>query len=285
MSKPKRPILRYHGGKWKLAEWVISNFPPHRVYIEPFGGGGSVLLQKQQCYSEVYNDLWGTVVNVFRVMRCPESAARLRQLIELTPFSREEFEQCGEEQISQIECPLERARRTIFRSFAGFGSASTNAKYATGFRANSDRSGTTPAHDWRNFPAVIPQFVDRLRGVVIENRPAAEVIAQHDREDALIYCDPPYCHSTRNMKRGNAAYECEMNDEDHRELAEVLNNIQGMAVLSGYPSDLYDELYAGWSFVERRAHADGARDRIERLWFNDNCAKRLSQKVFDFSGA
>ncbi len=103
MRMNKRPVLRYHGGKWKLAPWIISHFPPHRIYVEPYGGGGSVLMQKQRSYSEVYNDLWGVVVNVFRVLRDPSQAAELERVIRLTPFAREEFEATGDEILSQIE--------------------------------------------------------------------------------------------------------------------------------------------------------------------------------------
>jgi DNA adenine methylase len=61
--------MRYHGGKWMLAPWVIENMPPHRVYIEPFGGAASVLIRKKRSYAEIYNDLDGEVVNLFRVCR------------------------------------------------------------------------------------------------------------------------------------------------------------------------------------------------------------------------
>jgi DNA adenine methylase len=52
-----------------MAEWIISHFPLHGFYCEPFGGAASVLMQKTRARGEVYNDLDGDVVNVFRVLR------------------------------------------------------------------------------------------------------------------------------------------------------------------------------------------------------------------------
>ena len=75
MTAPTRPIMRYHGGKWRMAPWIISNFPPHKIYIEPYGGAASVLLRKPRTYSEVYNDLAGEIVNLFRVLRSQPMAA------------------------------------------------------------------------------------------------------------------------------------------------------------------------------------------------------------------
>lgn len=267
--KPRRPALRYHGGKWKLAKWIISYFPEHRIYTEAFAGAFSVGLQKPTCYCEVYNDRWDLVVNVFQVLRDPDLSQQLKSALELTPFSRSEFDHCGDLEIAQLSDPVEKARRTIFRSFAGFGSAATNAKHSTGFRAKSNRSGTTPAHDWKNYPKEISSFVNRLRGVVIENRNAVDVLTQHDTPETLHYVDPPYPHSTRNMKRGNAAYAFEMSDDDHRELAAVLHSLEGMVILSGYPCELYDEeLFPDWERVTQDTFADGARERKEVLWLN-----------------
>src|SRR3954466_7106373 len=92
MSGGRRPVLRWHGGKWKLAPWIISHFPPHRIYVEPFGGAASVLLRKTPAFSEIYNDLDGEAVNLFQVLRRPADAGRLIELLELTPFARAEFE-------------------------------------------------------------------------------------------------------------------------------------------------------------------------------------------------
>jgi site-specific DNA-adenine methylase len=90
LAQVTRPVLRWHGGKWRLAPWIISHFPMHRCYVEPYGGAGSVLIRKPRAYAEVYNDLDGAVVGLFRVLQEPTSAARLLDLLRLTPFARAE---------------------------------------------------------------------------------------------------------------------------------------------------------------------------------------------------
>lgn len=260
-----RPVLRWHGGKWRLAPWIIRQFPPHRVYTEVFGGAGSVLLRKPRAYSEVYNDLDGEVCHLFKMLQRPDTSALIKMRLRNTPFAREEFNAAYESSPD----PIERACNLIIRSFMGFGSNASNEARSTGFRANSNRSGTTPAHDWAHYPDCLDAIIDRLRGVVIENRPASEVLEQHDGPDTLHYVDPPYVHETR--KPGNEDnYKHEMTDADHRALAVVLRGLGGGIVLSGYPCPLYDqELYPDWHRVERSALADGAAERTEVLWIND----------------
>lgn len=269
LSPVPRPLVRWHGGKWRLAPWIVSHFPPHRVYVEPFGGGGSVLLRKPQSYAEIYNDLDGRIVNIFRVLRDEAKAERLVRSIELTPFARDEFEVAYR---ASIECDdVERARRLLVICLMGFGTNAHGRK--SGFRANSNRSGTTPAHDWRNFPGALPAIVDRLRGVIIENRPALEVIAQHDGPETLHYLDPPYLPETRD--RG-ADYEHEMTREDHVALLQHARSLRGMVAISGYRSALYDSALANWALVEKPTYADGARPRIEALWLNPAAARTIS---------
>lgn len=262
---PSRPALRYHGGKWMLAPWIISHFPAHRIYVEPFGGAASVLLQKECSYGEVYNDLDGEICNLFRVIR--EKPAELTRALIWTPFSREEYRAAFE----LTTDPLEMARRTIIRSFMGFGSNSINRAIKSGFRSNSNRSGTTPAHDWKNYPLNIESVAARFRGVVIENKDATAVMLQHDGDETLHYLDPPYVHSTRamNAMHGNHGYAHEMTDAQHIELSEVAASLKGVVVISGYHSELYDGLYKEWHRVERNSLADGAAPRVEVLWLND----------------
>lgn len=265
MTGPARPVLRWHGGKWKLAPWVIENLPPHRIYVEPFGGAASVLMRKERSYAEVYNDLDANVVNLFRVLRDPVRAAALTEMLRLTPFAREEHETA----YTDTSDELERARQLIVLAFMGFGSNGHNRRRKTGFRSNSNRSGTTPAHDWVSYPHCIPAFVERLRGVVIESRPAIDVMRQHDSDETLHYVDPPYLPETRSgLMHSSECYAHEMTTEEHVSLLAALKELRGMVVLSGYPAPLYDDALSSWTRIERKALADGARDRVEVLWLN-----------------
>lgn len=242
----------------------MSHFPPHRVYVEPFGGAASVLLRKPRSYGEVYNELDGEIVNLFRV--CRERPDELIDALWLTPFAREEF---ADSYVPAAD-ELEQARRTLVRSFMGFASAAACGAQ-TGFRANSNRSGTTPARDWANFPDSLRITAERLRGVVIEHRDAIDAMVQHDSLATLHYVDPPYVFDTRKMRNPycKKGYRFEMTDGQHFDLAVALHGMKGMVVLSGYACPLYDEaLYGGWHRVERPALADGARPRVEVLWLN-----------------
>lgn len=274
MGELTRPVLRWHGGKWMLAPWIIEHLPPHRVYVEPYGGAASVLLRKPRSYAEVYNDLDQDVVVLFRILRDEAKAADLVRQLRLTPFARDDFKDAYKVQHKAMD----RARSLIIRSFMGFGS--NGHARATGFRSNSNRSGTTPARDWMNYPDALEAIVERMRGVVVENLPAAAVIADHDTPETLFYVDPPYVPSTRDK---GADYRHEMTEADHVALLEALRGVEGMVVLSGYPHPLYDEALTGWERVERRALADGARERTEVIWRNPRAtaaARDQQQSLF-----
>ncbi len=271
-AAPARPILRYYGGKWRLAPWIVAQFPPHRIYVEPYGGAASVLLRKPRSYAEVYNDMDGEIVNLFRMVR--DRGLELMQACELTPFSRDDF--C--ESFKPAPDPLEQARRTVVRSFMGFGGNLTRpnrdqSPQRTGFRQYSKKNRRSiPAHDWRGWPGELPALIDRLRGVIIEHRPAIQVMLEHDDPQALHYVDPPYVHETRGATGGGyiRGYRHEMSDDDHRELAACLHTLGGGVIVSGYACPLYDEeLFKGWERIEKHAMADGARERTEVLWMRN----------------
>lgn len=292
------PAIRYHGGKFRLAPWVLSFFPEHVRYVEPFGGGAGVLLQKKRSYAEVYNDLDGDIVNFFRVLRDPEKCARLIEACTLTPFARQEFELAFEDGLVVDGEPpelddVERARRIAVRASMGFGSAGAS-KNVTGFRVDTRRSYGTAQHIWQRYPATLAAIGERLTGVLIENRPAVEVLAQHDGEEVLHYCDPPYVLSTRDVRasravrRGQGYYRHEMSDEDHVALLLYLNTLKGMVVVSGYANPIYDQHLRGWekhTTLSRISSGRGADTREESLWMNEACSRALrrprSQRGFE----
>lgn len=226
--------------------------------MEPFGGAASILIRKQRSYSEVYNDLDGDVVNLFQVLRS-DRADDLVELLTLTPFAEAEFAAAYQ----PAEDGVERARRLVVRSMMGFGSNGHNR--VTGFRFNSNRTGTTPAMDWTNYPAALRAIIERMRGVTVMNRDALAVMTAHDTPETLHYVDPPYVSETRDCGKD---YAHEMTAADHSRLLCLLQELQGQVILSGYAHPSYDNALQNWHRTERQTHADGARERVEVLWMN-----------------
>lgn len=267
-----RPALRYHGGKFRLAAWVMRFFPPHRIYTESFGGAAGVLLQKPRSHGEVYNDLDGNVVAFFRCLQQPELRDRLVQAITLTPYARAEFEVAWQ----PTDDLVERARRTAIRAQMGFGSAGAT-KGATGLRTDTMRRYSTAQMDWAAYPPVLLDVAERFQQVLIENRPAVDVLEQHDSPETLHFVDPPYVHSTRVL-RSQGGYRHELTDDDHTELLRVLRGLRGMVVLSGYASELYAEELPGWISHSTQARISAVRGtalRTEVVWLNPACADAL----------
>ncbi|MEM7101379.1 MAG: DNA adenine methylase [Pseudomonadota bacterium] len=267
--KPSRPVIRYHGSKYRIAEWVVSHFPPHREYVDVFGGAGSVLLSKPQAKLEVYNDLDSRIVNLFRVLRDPEKAAELIRSLELTPFARDELEACYED----CECPVESARRLIVRAYQGFGADSAVRGHRTGFRSTRT-DGFTPAKEWMKYPPAVSEFVQRLQGVIVENKSWDQLIPHYDSEDCFMYLDPPYLLETRTARRG---YRHEMEDEEHEALLRLIKSSDSMFAISGYDSDLYNDLLAGWEKRTLRARAEKNKPRIEMLWLCPRTSEAQTQ--------
>lgn len=257
---PKRPLLHYYGGKHELAKWTISQMPEHRGYCEPFGGSAGVLLQKQRCHTEIYNDLDFEIVNLFQVLR--DHPDEILRLIKLTPASRVEFELA----YKKTDEPIERARRTIVRSHFSFGGVGTffkSSSFACGTKINSGSNGGS---QWRGFPEVLEVIIERLRGVIIENEPAIKIIERYDDRRMLFYVDPPYVSSTR---AADSVYSFEMTDSDQVQLAKQLSKIDGMAIVAGYSSDLYREAFSGWEMVSRKCLDNRSNVKTECLWMRN----------------
>ena len=257
----------WYGGKFSHLDWLLPLLPNTNHYCEPFAGSGAVLFNKKPSPVETYNDLDGEVVNFFRVLR--EHKEKLLELIALTPFSREEFAIACE--IDSKLSDIERARRFYVRARqvrTGLAQTASIGRWAN--CKNTSRSGMS---------GVISRYIgglekldfiaERLLRVQIENRPAIEVIKLYDSETTLFYCDPPYIHSTRGDKK---AYGFEMTNDQHIELADVLNNVKGKVAISNYDCELMNELYPQPKWIKhfgpnKTIHSTKDK-RQEVLWTN-----------------
>jgi DNA adenine methylase len=267
--------LTYHGAKERLSEWIISHFPPHAIYCEPFGGSAAVLCRKPPSGVEIYNDLFADVVNFFRVLRDPYDADRLVELLRLTPYAPQEHAVAVAERGVIANSPLhpvERARLFFVRCQMGFGSA--GAIQATGF-SREGVGGRRTVSVFRNKIESLKDVAERFKGVAIENEDAMDVLRRYDSPTTLFYVDPPYVLNTR--KDASTVYAHEYTEEEHRELLILLRGLTGMVVLSGYASTMYDEELPGWSEVSRRDTDQSADIRRESLWLNPAVQQRQLQ--------
>ena len=246
-----RPILRYRGGKFRLAPWILQFFPAHEAYVEPFGGAASILLLKERVTSECYNDIDGQVVNVLRVLRDERQSAELRRRLALTAFAREELDWS----YGEAADPVDAAHRMIVRSFLGHGSDAATRACRAGFR---NRFVGNAAVDWSGYPDQVPAFSSRLSGVMIEQGQAPDVIKRLDGPQTLFYVDPPAPADPEDSR--SHAQRHSMTAEQHAELAQLLHQVRGMVVLSGSPQESSFDHYMGWDrFLLQRQVEGGDR--------------------------
>lgn len=253
-----KAIAKYPGSKWSLADWIIGFFPEHHSYLEPFFGSGAVLFNKPRSHIETVNDLDGNVVNLFECIRTdPEKLARA---IYFTPYSREVYDKAFYE---KPQDKFEAAVNFYVRLNMGHGFRTNGEK--VGWKNDvQGRERSYDSQDWVHLPDKIMQAAERLRGVQIENRPAVEVIKRFNFPNVLIYCDPPYMLNTRHGKQ----YRCEMDEKDHQELLEVLQQHKGYVIISGYDTDLYNSMLAGWNKCETTAYSQVCSKKREMVWMN-----------------
>lgn len=258
-------VLKYPGAKWRISEWIISHFPDHKVYCEPFFGSGAVFFNKPQTYIETINDVDGNIVNLFKV--CRDTPEELARLIELTPFSREEFEDCYE----KSDNPIEQARRTLVRYHQSFGTCNSSKR---SWRNVQTYGGPRTATMWNYLPGRIAEVCERLKETQIENIDAIDLIKRYNDENTLIYCAPPYLQSLRKKNM----YAHEMTDEQHIKLLEVLKESKSKIVLSGYDNSLYNETLIGWNTDEKKTTAQKGKHWVEKLWYNFNLLQTFEKE-------
>jgi DNA adenine methylase len=241
-------LLSYPGGKASLAPWIISHFPPHSSYCEPFGGSAAVLLQKPRAPLEVYNDIDGELANFFRVLREPANSEELHRRLMLTPYSREMDEEPTDDSI-------ERARRFFHRM---------NTRWHNGTfkrqKRNPERGTLSGVYDRAR--GYVQTAAKRMDGVIIESCDAVECISRYDGEHMLFYVDPPYF---ADRKKGLYGVEM-MDEESHRRLADALLACRGSVILSGYENPLYNALFASWQKRVTIGNTMGKASKVECLW-------------------
>lgn len=257
-----KSVIKFPGAKWSICDWIISQFPEHHSYLEPYFGSGAVLFSKPRSNIETVNDLDGDVVNLFDWIR--HDPERLAREIMLTPYSRDAYEKAFERRKHpQTMTSFDRALTFYICMMMGHGFRMTGEK--VGWKLDiQGREKSYASKCWLDLPEVIQAAAERLMGVQIENRPALEVIRRFNFPNVLIYCDPPYMLSTRHGKR----YHHEMTDDDHAELLMALRQHKGYCVISGYDTDLYNSMLRGWHKTTTTAVDQIMRVRQECLWLN-----------------
>lgn len=264
------PVIRYHGGKWRLAPKLIALFPTHTTYVEPFGGGAGVFLRKPPAVFNVYNDLDGGVVNFFQVLRDTPDA--LIRAIELTPYSRAEFESSTE----RTGDPVEDARRFYVFAWQSLSGGPGNER--TGWRSQKQINGGANAiGSWGRVEHLHEAARFIRKHMQIEQDDALAVIERYDTPDTLFYCDPPYTEETRSSWAGDA-YNHDTSEALHRSLAAALAGIQGYAVVSGYECPLYNELFAGWERRDFSAQTIRGGNATESVWLSPSVSKALNEE-------
>ncbi len=250
-----KAILKYPGAKWRISDWIISHFPEHKVYLEPFFGSGGVFFNKQPAYIETINDINGDIVNLFRV--CREHPKELARVIGLTPFARDEFQNCKD----TVSDPIEQARRTLVRYHQSFGTSNSSKN---SWRNVQTYGGPRCATMWNDLPEIIVSCCERLKNAQIENTDAITLISRYNDERTLIYCDPPYLKSLRKRN----IYKDEMDDFKHEELLREIIKSKSMVVISGYDNELYNEYLKGWNTDSISTTAQMGLPRTEKIWTN-----------------
>jgi DNA adenine methylase len=281
------PPLKWHGGKHYLARRIIDLMPPHLHYVEPFFGGGQVFFARDPAdprlwwpqlssdgrpvrgVSEVINDLDGDLMNFYRVLRDEDLSSRLRHRLELTLFSEAEWRMAGELLASETADCVERAAALFI--LIRQSRQALRQDFVTPVRTRLRGGRQDHVNAWWAAVDGLEDAHRRLKDVLVLCRPALDVIRQEDGAGTLFYLDPPYVPGTRTARK--AYREVEMTEQQHRELLDTLRQIQGKAMLSGYPSALYDSKLAGWRRhpfdLPNNAASGKTKDReTEVVWTN-----------------
>lgn len=251
-------VLKYPGSKWTLANKIIELILEHHTYVEPYFGSGAVFFNKKPSDIEMINDMDNNVCNLFECIKT--DSEKLARLVIATPFSRTEYDKTF---MNVIDEPFEKAVQFLTQCWQGHGFR-TNG-YKVGWKNDvQGRERMYALWNWYRLPEWIIEIAERLRCVQIENRPAIEVIQRFNYENVFMYLDPPYVLGTRTGKQ----YKCELTDNDHLELLETILQSKAKIMISGYESEIYNDLLKDWKKINFDANAEYGLKRTETIWMN-----------------
>lgn len=262
------PPIKWHGGKHYLAARIIALMPPHVHYVEPYFGGGAVLLAKDpDGVSEVVNDINGDLTNFWFHLQDDSLFQVFRRQVEAIPFSEQHFDDSE----AWMTIPgMEQAVGFFIRCRQSMSGRMKD--FAPTSRTRTRRGMNEQVSAWLTAIEGLPAVHARLKRVLIQNRPALDCIATEDGPQTLFYLDPPYLHETRTAKD---VYEHEMTPSDHTGMLSALAVIKGKFLLSGYRSAMYDDWATGHGFDRhdfeidnKAAKGDTKRKMTECLWCN-----------------
>ncbi len=240
---PIRPLVKYHGGKGRLHQWILSHIPNHSFYIEPFGGAASVLLNKSISSREIYNEIEPNMFNLMHVVK--NHFVEFNDLVRPINYSQDNFEQHqvlfkNQENLSFLE------KAVSFYVVKRMSRSGWCKQYCWSQRKSAD-GVPSETNAWLTSLDNLKKVHDRLQNVELSNQDAFKLIAQHCKDkDVLFYLDPPYLISTRVYQD---AYDFELSVDQHEQLANLLNSAESKVALSGYPSLVYSQWYSKWNLT------------------------------------
>ncbi len=271
----RRNLIRWWGGKGNILHFLLRYIPPHKKYIELFGGGAALLWAKKPAQLEVYNDIDGDLVNLFRVVQDEKLFPIFLHKVKWTVCSRELFYRC-KRSYKYHTSPVERAYRFYIKQVMSWGGR--GLYFATYIKPDTG----TSIKALFNKAQELEFFHKRLQNVVIENLDWRECLEIHDiGKDCFIMMDPPYVKESRVEK--TKTYKQDMSDEEHEELVDwLLNTVKGKVMLCGYRNKIYERLERnGWKRIDFETPLWGAptkgenpKEKVERrkvkesIWIN-----------------
>lgn len=233
-----RTPISYYGGKQRMESIILPMIPQHRIYCEPFFGGGSIFFAKGPSFLEAINDINDNVINFYLVMK--ERFDELMHEVEMSLMS----ETMHRKALTIYQHPKGYTRIKRAWAFWYITNFSFANKIGGGWKFDSGSEGSHAGRHLKRRREQFKFYENRLSEVHISCRDALRVITDRDQANAFFYLDPPYPGSDQGHYKG---YKM----KDLVDLMELLATIEGKFMLSNYLLPEIQELAAKNNWVIR----------------------------------